>query len=123
MKKYNFYIKNFSLFLTTELAIVLIFSLFNLFGMNTSISSLLIFLLNVLLFLTIGFVHGKHCNQKGYITGILTGLFLSVIMVLLNISFFKGNFNINLILYYLVLLTSSSLGAMIGKSRKVDTSE
>lgn len=123
MKKFNYYIKNFSLFLTIELFIVLTFSLINLFGINTSISSIGIFTLNILLFIFFGFIHGKQTKQKGYLTGLFTGFFLSLIMLLLNISFFKGDFNINLMLYYFILTISSTLGAMIGKTKQISSED
>ncbi|MFI3260247.1 MAG: TIGR04086 family membrane protein [bacterium] len=123
MKKYNFFIKNFSLFLTLELFLIIIFSLCNLFGMNTSISSILIFIFNIILFIVFGYIHGKHSNKKGYVSGFLNGVFLSIIMILLNISFFKADFKINVLLYYFLLILSSTLGAMIGKAKKIDEKE
>lgn len=120
MKKYNFYIKNLGLFLSVELFIVLVISLLNLMGLSSSITSIMIFILNILLFISFGFIHGKKTTKKGYLVGLLTGIMLSLIMILLNLSFFKGDFNINLTLYYLILTISSTLGAMVGKSKKIE---
>ena len=120
LKKYNFYIKNFSLFMIVEMFIVLVVSLMNLMGISPSITSLIIFILNVLLFITTGFLHGKITNKKGYITGFLTGGFLSFLMFLINIIFFKGDFNFNLIFYYFILISASTLGSMVGKAKKIE---
>lgn len=103
-----------------EMFIVLVVSLMNLMGISPSITSLIIFILNVLLFITIGFLHGKITNKKGYITGFLTGGFLSFLMFLINIIFFKGDFNFNLIFYYFILISASTLGSMVGKAKKIE---
>ncbi len=118
MKKYNYYLKNLGLFLTSELFIVLIISLLNLFGVNSSITTILLLILNILLFAFFGFNHGIIANKKGYIIGLFNAFVLLFILVLINLLFFKGEFNINSVLYYLMLTTSSTLGAMIGKSKK-----
>ncbi len=119
MKKMNIYIKNLSLFLILELFFVFICSLLNLAGIKESISTILLFVYNVILFMFFGFNHGKTNNKKGYLTGFLTGLILLIILFLVNILFFKGDFKINQILYYTILIISSTFGGMYGKSKKI----
>ncbi len=118
MKKYNFYFKNFGLFLSGELFIVFIVSLLNLFGMNTSITTIILLLLNIGIFIFFGFNNGIRSLKKGYLTGLITGLLLLLILFFVNILFFKGSFNINQVLYYFILILSSTFGGMLGKSKK-----
>ncbi len=121
MKKYNTHIKNLSLFLVFELFIVFICSLLNLAGISESISTIILFLLNLFIFMLYGFKHGKLSNKKGYLTGAVTGSILLFILYLINIVFFKGDFKINMLLYYIILLLSATFGGMYGKSKKLET--
>ncbi len=124
MKKYNFYFKNFGLFIGLEIFIVFICSLLNLLGINTSITTIILLVLNALIFIIFGFNHGIRGKKKGFITGITTGVLLITLLVLINILFFKSGFNINQVLYYLILILSSTLGGMFGKAKKKeDTTE
>ena len=81
--------------------------------------------LNILSIVTIivslfigGFLTGKKANKKGYLEGIKFGTIMIVMIILLNLILFKNKFTIISILYYLLLLLSSTFGAMIGIMRK-----
>ncbi len=118
MKKYNCYIKNFSLFLITELFVVFICSLINMFGISSSFSTVFLLIINLLLFFFFGYKHSIISSKKGYFIGFLNGFALLIFIYLINIIFFKGTFNINLITYYLALLLASIFGGMVGKTKK-----
>lgn len=118
MKKFYPYFRKLGIFVVLELFIVFIISIFNLIGLNSSITTILLFVLNVTIFILFGFRIGIKEKCKGYISGVLTGLILIIFILLINILFFKGNFNINKILYYLILISSSTLGGMFGKAKK-----
>lgn len=118
MKKYDIQLKSLGLFFTAELFIIFICSLLNLFGLNSSITTILLLILNISLFLFLGFRNGLLTFRKGYLSGILTGLALLLILFFINLLFFKGDFNINKVIYYMILLLSSTIGGMFGKARK-----
>ncbi len=120
MKKYNIYFKDLSIFFLGELFLVFIFSLLNLFGLNSSITTILILIFNIALFILFGVKHSLRSSKKGFIIGFITGLSLLIILILLNILFFKGDFNMDNMLYYLILILSSTLGGMYGKNKQVN---
>lgn len=75
----------------------------------------------IILFITIfngSFYVGKNSNQKGWLEGIKFGLIFLIILILFNYLGFNIKFEIKNILYYLILLTSSLLGGMVGISFK-----
>ncbi len=118
MKKYSFYLKNSALFLTGELFIVFICSLLNIIGLSTSITTIVLLVLNISFFIFLGFNNGNRSMKKGYLTGFITGLILILLLYLVNILFLQGEFNINQFIYYLILILSSTFGGMIGKAKK-----
>lgn len=120
LKKYKEYLKNIILFSSLELFLVIIISSLNMFGMSSSISSIILLIINVCIFLFFGYIHGNTQKYRGFITGFVTGLIFTLFMYIINILFFKGNFNINLFMYYLILILSATLGGMIGKIKKTD---
>ena len=61
------YFKLASIFLIIELMIVFIVSLLNLIGLNGGISSIILLILNIILFFILTFYSGKNSNEKGYL--------------------------------------------------------
>jgi len=59
---------------------------------------------------------GKDTSQKGYLEGIKYGSILIIIFFLIHLLL--GNLHVKVLLYYVLILTSSTLGSMIGISRK-----
>ncbi len=100
----------------------LIISLLNLINLlNNSVSSILIMLNTIFLYLYLGIYFGKKTIKKGFLTGIKVGLIGIGLMFIISILFFQIKINISMILYYLILLTSSIIGAMIGINKKENT--
>lgn len=115
MKNLLKYLGYYTLFLIT---LVFITSLLNLIGVNSTITNLLIFIFNIILFFIFGLKNGKKANNKGYLAGLkVGGLFL---LVLLIISLFtsKNIFSLTTIIYYLVLILASTLGGSLGINKK-----
>lgn len=106
--------------MTLELFLIIFFSILNLMGLNTSISTIFLFIFNIILYFIISFTNAKKSKLRGILTGLATGLFLSTIMILLNISFFKGNFNINQVLYIIILNLTSIFGGITGKAKQIE---
>lgn len=63
-----------------------------------------------------GFALGKKSNKKGYLNGLLLGLLICLLLFLISL-FFKATYNINTLIYYLIITTSSIFGAIIGVNK------
>ena len=101
------------------LFVLLILSLLNYHNLISD-SSLAFFQLFFLLFSI--FIHsfflGKKGKKKGYQKGFLYGLLIISFFFLFTLFFSK--FHIRNLLYYLLILSTSTFGSMIGISQKKD---
>ena len=61
-----------------------------------------------------GFYIGKNSNSKGYLEGLKLGLIFSLILIIFNYLAFDYSFKLKYLLFYLIIITSSILGSMIG---------
>lgn len=61
-----------------------------------------------------GFVGAKLWKEKGLLAGAATGLSLFVLLLLFGIIFGGGNFSPLILIRFLVLVTSSALGGVVG---------
>ena len=61
-----------------------------------------------------GFVGAKLWKEKGLLAGAVTGLFLFVLLLFLGIIFGDGVFSSLILIRFLVLVTSSALGGVVG---------
>lgn len=66
-----------------------------------------------------GYKVGNNANKKGYIEGIKLSLIVIVLLFMFSYLGFNASFSISLILYYIILIISSMLGAMIGINKKI----
>ncbi len=106
------------------LAINLIFSLiitflhyFDVFSPNT-IKTLKLF--GVIVSMLMGGIYiGKKSEKKGYLEGIKIGF--AFILFIFLFTIISKNFALRAILYYLIILISSTVGAMIGIQKKKDS--
>lgn len=96
-------------------------SLLNLIGVNSTITNLMIFVFNILAFFIFGFKTGKKANNKGYIAGLKIGGLFLLILIIINLFSARNFFNITTIIYYVLLILSSTLGGSIGINKKEDT--
>ena len=116
LKKYG---KTLGLFTIIILLLSLIFSLFNLGGlMNFNTTSILFMILMIMIFLIIGYRFGKNAVKKGYIEGLKIGFCLILVLLFINVVFYKSNFSLERIIYYIVLILSSIMGSMLGINRQ-----
>ena len=96
-------------------------SLLNLIGVNSTITNLMIFIFNILAFFIFGFKTGKKASSKGYIAGLKIGGLFLLILIIINLFSARAFLNITTIIYYVVLLLSSTLGGSLGINKKEDT--
>ena len=70
-----------------------------------------------------GYKVGNNANKKGYIEGIKLSLIVIVLLFMFSYLGFNASFSISLILYYIILIISSMLGAMIGINKKITSDQ
>lgn len=92
--------------------IVAILSFFNILKGN--ITTILKIFIPIVSFFIGGLMIGKNSNQKGWLEGIKEGLIVVVLMIIFSFLAFQNGFEIKNIIYYIILITSSTLGSMIG---------
>lgn len=67
-----------------------------------------------------GFILGKKSNKKGWFEGIKLGSIFVLFFILISLLT-KSDFKIANFIYYLIVLSSCTLGSMFGISKKKDT--
>lgn len=65
-----------------------------------------------------GFYIGKNSNSKGYLEGLKLGFIFSLILIIFNYLAFDYSFKLKYLLFYLIIITSSILGSMIGINKR-----
>lgn len=118
MKLFINYLKYSSLFLIIELFLTFIMSILNLLGVTSGITTLLIFIFNILLFFILNIYNAKSKMKNGYLEGLLLGIIYIILMAIIKLLFFNNIFNISTIIYYLILLLISIIGGMFGINKR-----
>lgn len=108
-------ISTISLFVLTFIMTLLNYIGFIKYGVVNIIEIIIIF---ISIFIG-SFYIGKRSIRKGYLEGIKFGLIFLIILIIFNYLGFNIEFKVKNLLYYLILLSSSILGSMIGISFKV----
>lgn len=95
--------------------LITVLNYFNIFTSNlTNIIKLII----VIVSMFIGaFLLGKKTLKKGYIEGIKYSILFIVLLVIINLLFVK-EFNVKSIIYFLIIIISSTFGSMLGIKNK-----
>jgi putative membrane protein (TIGR04086 family) len=95
--------------------ILTILHYFNLLGDTTvNVIKLLIAIISIAV---AGFIVGSSCDKKGWLEGFKLAGIIIVLFFLLTIIFHLG-LSTKTIIYYLIIIASSTIGSMIGISRK-----
>lgn len=119
LNKYLEHIKNLGVFSLGEIFIIFICSILNLILKSSNVTTIILFVVNILLFGFFGYKYGLKTNKKGLIIGLYVGISLILFLMLLNAIFYQQGININRILYYGILVLSSMFGASFGKNKQV----
>ena len=115
IKKLLVYGKYIGLFILIELFISFIL------GLSSYITSLISFVINISLFFTLSFIKGKHTNKKGIICGLINGLILILTLFIITLILFIRHISYTTLLYYLIILSSSVIGGILGKNTQTKT--
>ncbi len=75
------------------------------------------FIVVAIITLILGVTLGKRADKKGYLEGIKFGLIFIGILFILNLIFVRS-FSLHMVVYYLIILASSTIGSMLGINLK-----
>ena len=68
-----------------------------------------------------GFYIGKRSINKGYLEGLKLGLIFSIFLLIFNFLALSNSFKLKYLLFYLIIITSSILGSMLGINKRKRT--
>ena len=119
MNKLLNYLKYFGLFFIFIIVIAVITALINLTGIKGVTISKLSVILTAISFFVIAVFASHKTKERGIILGLKLGLSFIILLILINLIVFKSPFNIDRLIYYLILLASSLLGGSLGKNIKL----
>ena len=118
MKKIKGLLKNVltsSLILITSLLFISVLSYFNI------INGTVICILELIICFTVIFIpaykQGKQSTKYGFLEGIETGIIFIILYLIINCAIYNC-FKIKNFIYYIIILTISTLGGMIGITQK-----
>ncbi len=114
MNKKMIILKNIALFFLILLIFLIIsttLSYFNIVSYN--IINIISFIFIIILFMYCGYYMALRNNSKGYLNGLLIGG-INICLLFIISLILKCNIEINIILYFLILLLSSTMGGMFG---------
>ena len=112
------YLKYLGIFLIVVFVIAIITALIHLTGFNSDFLNKLSIILTALSFFIITCSASKKTKEKGFILGLKLALLFIFLLIIINLIIFKSSFNIDRIIYYLILLMSGILGGAFGKNIK-----
>lgn len=118
-------IKKYSKCIGITLGLILIFSFFlntlNYFNLiNINIYKLLLIIMSSISIFTGAYILGKQTQHNGYIEGLKYGIITTLLFYIISFLAFNQNINISNLLYYLIVITISIIGSMIGINKKED---
>lgn len=105
--------------LTSLLLLTFITTLFSYFNiLNDKITSIIKILIPIICMLLGGFYIGRKSSKKGFLEGLKLGIIFSIALIIFNYLALNNSFKIKYLLFYIILITSSVLGSMIGINKK-----
>ena len=118
--KYLKYFKELLFFFISLLIILIITTLIDYISIiNTNIINWIQLIFILISIFIAAFRIGKKSTNKGYIEGIKYGLLVLIIVLLIRLIFIKTPFKISNLIYYITILTTSIIGSILGKNKKV----
>ena len=116
------YLKNLGISIIYILAFILgltfIFSLINYIGLfNNTTMNIIKIIIPVLSMFIGGFVLGKRTGKKGWLEGLKLSLIFLIFSTLFNYLGLKSNISLKVGIYYLILITSTIFGSILGVNK------
>ena len=119
MNKYFKYLKALLYIFIPLFIFNIILSLFYYFNTISDNTLNIISLISTFICIIIGGIYiGNRTNRKAYLEGLKLGLIISILFTFFSLVIFNKGINIKSLLYYLSLLLTSTLGSMIGISKR-----
>jgi len=94
----------------------IILAILNLVGMKSY--NIIILIIMIIASFIGGIKIGRMATKKGYINGLIFGFILIGILFLFSL-FSKESRDISTVMYYLIILITSTVGSMIGVQKKI----
>lgn len=118
-------IKKYLSSLGITLGLILAFSFFlNIFSyfdlLNSNIYKIILILTSAISILVGSFILGKKSDNKGYLEGIKFGLITIILFFIISFLAFSQKLTISSFIYYLILVITSSIGAMLGINKRTN---
>lgn len=121
MNKLFFYFKSILLLLLYLIIVSTINTIFYLYtNMSYSLNCLILFVFTTLGFFIVNFINGQKATNKGYLEGLKLGSVAIGIFFLISL-FSKEFLSFSKVIYYLVLILTSTISAAIGINFKKNT--
>ena len=97
---------------------IFIITLLKYFNIITSGLANVLKLIIIIVAMFIGsFFLGKKAMKKGYLEGIKYSILFLVFLLIINLTIIK-EFNIKMIIYFLIIIISATFGSMLGINKK-----
>lgn len=114
------YLKCFGILLLSIIIPIFILTIFNYFEVfSNNIIDILKLVITLISILINSFYLGKSSKSKGYIEGLKFGILFIIFISLFNLIFIN-EFSLKIIIYYLLIIITSMVGATIGINKKND---
>lgn len=118
-------IKKYLSSLGITLGLILAFSFFlNIFSyfdlLNSNIYKIILIITSAISILVGSFILGKKSDNKGYLEGIKFGLITTILFFIISFLAFSQKLTISSFIYYLILVITSSIGAMLGINKRTN---
>ena len=75
-------------------------------------------LISIISYFIGGISIGKKTSKKRYIEGLKLGVIFSILLIIFNLLILKNTFEVKYLLYYFILIFSSTLASMICIEKK-----
>lgn len=111
------------MFFVFIIGIAIITSLINLTGIKSITISKLSVILTAISFFVIAVLASHKTKERGITLGLKLGLSFVIFLIIINLIIFKSSFNIDRLIYYIILIASSILGGSFGKNIKFKKSK
>lgn len=107
--------------LAITLGLTLLITLFNYVNLfNAKVTTFFKMITPIIAMFVGGFIVGKKAKAKGWLEGLKLGLIMIVLLILMSFLIFKQDWELKNVIFYLILLSSTIFGSMVGISKRIE---